>query len=217
MINIKNYLTNIKSHGIIQTYRKEMIGSDNGKEIIIMQDRKEKATGKIKATAAPARVFLIIVGIILLAVGTTAMAGAFIVQSKGLPSGNGLLGIHVAETKQQAAGILVAKALLIWLEANVLFEIGRMFGRIAEDGLPFKPLGRSFKICGVLLMIGMFLPDLIGFAVTCVLCRLGSEVISWELSFNMHLELLMIAVIVLVLSRIFEYGVLLQQESDDTV
>lgn len=183
-----------------------------------MQDRKEKATDMIKATAAPARVFLIIVGIILLAAGTTAMAAAFIVQSKGLPSGNGLLGIHVAETKQQAAGILVAKALLIWLEANVLFEIGRMFGRIAEDGLPFKPLGRSFRICGVLLMIGMFLPDLIGFAVTSVLCRLSSEAITWELSFSMlHIDLLMIAVIVLVLSRIFEYGALLQQESDDTV
>lgn len=182
-----------------------------------MQDRKEKATSMIKATADPARVFLIIVGIILLVAGTGAMAAAFIVQSKGLPS-NGPMGIHVAETKQQAAGILVAKALLIWLEANVLFEIGRMFGRIAEDGLPFKPLGRSFRICGVLLLIGMFLPELIGFAVTSVLCRLSSEVITWELSFSMlHIDLLMIAAILLVLSRIFEYGALLQQESDDTV
>lgn len=184
-----------------------------------MQNRKEKATDMIKRTAAPARVFLIVVGIILLAGGTCAMAGAFIVQSKGLPSDNGLLSlvVKVVETKEQAAGILVAKALLIWLEANMLFEIGRMFGRIAEDGLPFKPLGRSFRICSVLLMIGMFLPDLIGSAVTGVLYQFSDETFSWALNFNMHLDLLMIAVILLVLSRIFEYGALLQQESDDTV
>lgn len=109
-----------------------MTKTDNGKEIINMDNRKEKSTGMIKATAASARVFLIIAAIML-------------------------------------------------------------------------------------LMIGIFLPDRIGSAVTGVLCQFSDETISRALKFNIRIAPLIIAVIVLVLSRIFEYGALLQQGSDDTV
>lgn len=209
MFIVKNYLTNIKSCVIIGSY---------GKERSEMDERKNEVIGKIKATSAPARAFVIIVGILLLAYGMLNMIGAFIVQSKGLPTGSGMLKlIGKVSTKEEAAGLMVSRALLVWLEANVLFELGRMLRKIADDGLPFKPLGKSFRVCGMLLMIGMFVPTLIGSAVTGILCQLSDAPLSWSLVFDLRLDLLLTAFIVLILSRIFEYGALLQQEADDTV
>lgn len=183
-----------------------------------MEERKEQLTGKIKAIASPARIFVIIVAIILLAAGTMSMIGAFLVQMKGLPESGSVLHTLVAgKNKQSAAGVLVNSALLIWIEANVLFEVGRMLGKISEDGIPFKPLGKSFRKSGILLMIGQFAPSLIGNAVTGVLCFLSSDPLSWEFRFDVHLDLLVVAIIVLILSSIFEYGALLQQESDETL
>lgn len=184
----------------------------------IMDKRKKDILDNIKATASPARVFVIIGAIFLLAAGTLSMICAFYVQSKGIPSGHRFVLLAVeGDSKEQVVGWAVTTALLSWLEANVLLEIGRMLRRIAQDGLPFKPLGRSFRICGVLLMIAMFVPDLIGSVVTGILCRINEQAIGWSLGFDLRLDLLIIAFIVLVLSRIFEYGALLQQESDETL
>lgn len=183
-----------------------------------MDERKQLLTGKIKAIARPSTAFVIIIGIALLAAGTLAVIGAFIVQNKGIPE-KGKIFVFLAEAKnkQSAAGMLVSQAILLWLEANVLFEIGRMLKKIAVDGMPFKPLSKSFRVCGLLLMIGMIAPSLIGSAVTGVLCQMSDDPLSWEIKFDLHLDLLVIAVIVLILSVIFEYGAMLQQESDDTV
>lgn len=183
-----------------------------------MDERKQLLTDKIKAIASPASVFIIIIGIGLIAAGTLSIIAAFIVQSKGLPdSGKVLIFLTEGRNKQSVAGMLVSQALLTWLEANVMFVIGRMLKKIAKDGMPFKPLGKSFRTCGILLMLGFFAPSLIGSAVTGILCMISGDPTSWEFRFDLHAYLIIIAIIVLILSVIFQYGEMLQQEYDDTI
>lgn len=184
-----------------------------------MDERKQQLIEKIKAISKPARAFIIVFAIVLLGFGTLAMVGAVITEVKGLPTDAKLPRLFEAEgkTKEITAGLLTAKALTSWVEANVLFVIGRMLGKIAETGMPFQPLGKSFRTCGVLLMLGSVAPSFIGSAVTGVLCQVSDDPLSWEFRLSLNTELLVVAVIVLILSNIFEYGALLQQETDDTV
>ena len=98
------------------------------------------------------------------------------------------------------------------------FIASGIFGRIAEDGVPFKKQNtKGLKTIGELIIIDCFGPSIIAALVGVILGIFSKTEFDYSIVLNLDLNILVVGLFFLMLTNIFSYGANLQQESDDTV
>ena len=165
---------------------------------------KEQLQNKIKEQSVLLIIMLTVVGFCMLAYSCVALYTAL----RAVPSGN------MDPMFSYGFSNMIEKVFSGMFNAAVLFLTAGLFRKMKDSGTPFMDviIKRLYLISGLMISNAVLSPVL-AIAVTVIMKgSVQHRVLFSGMSFGVVLS-----VVVLVLARIFRYGTMLQQESDETL
>lgn len=106
-----------------------------------------------------------------------------------------------------------AEEIIRWgIYTIMLFSVSKMFKKISEEGTPFRDHSvKCLNTVGILFMLNSCVPSYISGII------IGITSSFENANFSVSLDNIIIGAIFLLLAKIFSYGCILQQESDETL
>ena len=186
---------------------------------------KEQTGIKIQNQSTFLMIFLSVMGVIMLLYSATAMYAAVDMKAKTDPDAQ-ITTTFVqnigTETSTESHTYALSASLTNMYEkffsgifsSAVLFAAVSLFAVIKKTGTPFtrRVIIRLYLISGLLLAGALMSPVL-----AIILCHLTEGVVYAKIVFSSMGFGVVLAVVVFALIRIFSYGTVLQQESDETL
>jgi hypothetical protein len=178
-------------------------------------------TDKIKANSSKMRIFLIVIQALLIAAtaASIAMLAFLLFRYQAQPLCENLMpsfsinGKSISNLEELISGLpsFIALFIRILLLQAVLMMLTRVFSAIIRQETPFSDsVLRCLKVIALILLISSVLPSF------------AELIIAFSLAIDSNIEListpsLISALVAYSLSKIFEYGILLQRENDTTL
>lgn len=173
----------------------------------------QTSIAKIKETGTAAAILTLVIFIlVVISFVLTVISGIKMAMEESFFAITEKNGTAELATTIPALAECIKKGIELILFAIMMFFASRMFRQISADGTPFRIESvRRMKRIAILLLINAVLPNL-------VQCLIVGFSVSWKASsFSLGLSSLFLGLIFYLLTQIFSYGCILQQESDDTV
>ncbi len=182
-----------------------------------------KIQGSSRKAATLSRIIAVIciIGIVVIiaTVGTEFIRGKDIATPVGNNEG---FFVEVDDVEVTNLGNLIVALTEVTTELAILcigaFTAAKIFSVIAEDGIPFKnENSKKLRFIGELIIIDSFAPSIIAAAVGALMAVFSKSELSYSVTMNIDLGIVIIGMFFLLLTNIFSYGAKIQQENDDMV
>ncbi|MBQ1538721.1 MAG: DUF2975 domain-containing protein [Ruminococcus sp.] len=180
------------------------------------------AINKITEKCKKARIASLILFCICIAAGAALIVSAVKAFPNVVTSINETDGSITVHTKALSLSRCVSGLVLCVLYGAGLMICSNMFAGISENGTPFRSgTADALKKISVIMLFSSILPGFLGGLTDIIICKAANSGESLRViaanSMTVGIVPLFLAVFLLVMTEIFRYGCLLQQESDETL
>lgn len=161
---------------------------------------------------------IIIIAIIIIAVMNISSAG-----SLDAPLGNDFQAVVTIDDKQPESVFELLYTMIAGVIHFSIFTVctalaTKIFGNIASDGIPFKKANtKKLSTIGNLIIFSSVIPYTASWLICLIISLVSGTDMNFSVRINLDLGIILVGILFSLITSIFSYGAIIQQENDDMV
>lgn len=161
---------------------------------------------------------ILILGVIIIAVKNISSAG-----SLDAPLDKNFESVITIDDKQPASVFELLYAMIAGIIQFSIFTVctalaTKIFGNIASDGIPFKKANtKRLSAIGNLIIFSSVIPYAASWLICLIISLVSGTDMNFSVRINLDLGIILVGILFSLITSIFSYGAIIQQENDDMV